>query len=142
MGYRGCEPEAEDYFQSLITHSANKEITVRAKDALKEIYTDYTFDTDAYLTLISESGEFKDESSSLSAVLLKLATDNLEKGNYEESIKQYNRILEDYPDKPFVSLVNYNLGNAYLSQNEFQKAKFESTVLIKLPCGEATENAY
>ncbi len=54
-----------------------------------------------------------------------------EEGKYEEAVKAYEKILEEFPD---VYIVNKNIGNCYFKQEKYEKAEeYYRKVLEKAP---------
>ncbi len=106
----GTYDQAEQYFRKLIDQSKDEEIVYRSNLALKEIYADYTYNTDAYLDLIATDDSDNDE---VVNALYQLALENYEKGKIDESIEQWNKLVNDYPNSDLIAESQLMLGKAF-----------------------------
>ncbi|MEL6124312.1 MAG: tetratricopeptide repeat protein, partial [Bacteroidota bacterium] len=141
----GDYDRAATYYNSLINSSQNDELKERSRLALKEIYGNYTYDTDAYINLIkTENGN--EESEAVDDALFDLAYNTYAEGKYTESISQWKRYLSEFADGNRRQEANYYLAKCYQEDakwvestthykqaidGENQKIREESTTLIK-----------
>ncbi len=117
----GQYDRAENYFQSLIDNSANQDIVQRSQLALKEIYADYTNDTDAYLDLVASNNATDD--SGVSQALYDLALDNYEKGALGPAIEQWTKLINDYPQDLGKAQTHLMLAKSYEIQQDWKNAQ-------------------
>ena len=117
----GAYDKAETYFQSLIDNSSNQDIIERSELALKEIYADYTNNTEAYLDLVA--GNDTSDDTEVTRALYDLALDNYEKGVIETAIEQWTKLLNDYPQDQGVAQTHLMLAKSYEIQQDWAKAQ-------------------
>ncbi len=117
----GNYQQAANLFQELIDSSQNQDVVHRSHIALREIYSDYTYDTDAYLQLIASDHKGEREVD-LASELFDLAMNNFEKGNSEEAIRQWKKLIQEYPESPILGASYKNLAVAYESTQQWELA--------------------
>ena len=117
----GDYKKAEEFFEGLIQTSKNTDIVSRSQLALREIYADYTNDTDAYLDLVSKENKNVSDND-LAQEVYNLAINNSEKGNDREAIDQWEKLIKDYPDYDQIEIVYNDLGDAYSRIQNWTKA--------------------
>ena len=118
----GDYDRAEDYFKSLINTSEDQDIVSRSHRALSEIYTDYTYDTDAYVALVNRG-----EEGQVGEIIFQLAQENYEKGEYSQAIKQWKKLIEEYPEEARNKDAHFLIAQAYdIEKNWLQAAHYYS----------------
>lgn len=121
---------AEKYYQHIISSSKDSEMQQRAHLALKEIYADYTYDTDAYIDLIKK----EDDTNTLveDQVIYELAYANFESKNDKEAIQQWSKLISEYPASQRLQESHYHIGLAYQRLDQIDKAAtaFQSAVAL------------
>ena len=117
----GDYAKAETYFQKLIHSSENNDIVERSELALKEIYADYTHDTDAYINLVaSENDNASDET--LAGEIYQLGMNNYEKGNKKEALEQWQKLINEYSSFSEISTVYARVAKLYEEDQSWNKA--------------------
>ena len=121
--------QAESYYRSILERSndpANRRI---AENGLKEIYADYTHDTDQYLELASQVvKEKKDQPKDV--LLFDLASKNLASGKSEQAKSQYEKLISEYEQSAKRESSHLALIKIYMDEGEFQKSAEHLIVLM------------
>ena len=116
----GAYDKAESYFRSLVDNSSNQDIVQRSQLALKEIYADYTNNTDAYLDLVASNDAT--DNSQVTKALYDLALDNYEKGALGPAIEQWTKLINDYPQDLGKAQTHLMIAKSYELQQDWKNA--------------------
>ncbi len=117
----GAYDKAEAYFQSLIDNSSNQDVIQRSQLALREIYADYTNNTEAYLDLVA--GNDMSNNTEVTKALYDLALDNYEKGAVVPAIDQWTKLINEYPQDLGIPQTHLMLAKSYEIQRDWAKAQ-------------------
>ena len=125
---------AAKYYNQIINTTENTEMKHRAHLALKEIYSDYTYDTDAYLAVVATTTENED-SKPLDSVLYNLAVNTLESGKNAKAIEQWKKLISDYPDSDLIDDAWMRIGQSETTNKEWNKAidSYNQVVALSSP---------
>ncbi len=113
----GDYDRAEQYFKTLINTSRDQDIVGRSHRALSEIYTNYTYDTDAYVALVQKGGE-----GEVGDIIFQLAQENFEKGEYSQAIRQWKKLIDEYPEEAKNRDANYLIAQSYDLEKNWREA--------------------
>jgi len=113
----GDYDRAEQYFKTLINSSEDQDIVSRSHRALSEIYTDYTYDTDAYVALVQKGGE-----GEVGDIIFQLAQENFEEGEYSQAIKQWKKLIDEYPIDAKNKDAHYLIAQSYDIEKNWREA--------------------
>ncbi len=116
----GVYDKAKHYYNDILKTSDDPEIRRQAQIGLKEIYANFTGDTDAYIKVIKE--EVNGNVPKVDSILFDLAINNYELNKYEKAIEQWNKLLKEYPTSPLKIKSFYHLGLAQQKKKQFHQA--------------------
>lgn len=98
---KGNFAEAENQYTRIVGQSKNTAMVRAAKRALREIYTEHTYDTDSYLELVESDVKAKSGSFSRDSVLYALSLKNIDDRNFSIAFEQLGQLASDYPQSPY-----------------------------------------
>lgn len=137
----GAYDIAESYYNQILETSNDKELQHRSHLALKEIYADYTYDTDAYLKLVEKSGS-DEESSNADEIIFGLAQENFESGNYNEAIMQWNKLITEYPQSAKNQEAQFQIGIAFQKKEKLTNAMDAYRATTQMGASDWSSKAY
>jgi len=112
---------AANHYNDIVANSADPEMKHRAQLALKEIYSDYTYDTDAYIELVAQTSEASDNPL-LDQALYDLAMNTYETGVYPKAIEQWKKLIKDYPESALIEKSWLHIGKSEEAQKHYKEA--------------------
>jgi outer membrane protein assembly factor BamD (BamD/ComL family) len=108
----------------------NKALELFAQAEFEELKGDYS----KSINLYKEAAKFAEGSGLEEKALLNIAELNFQKQNIEESVIQYNLVLDKFPNSISRDLIYFKIGQSYAAENKYDEAISSLTkILIEFP---------
>jgi len=108
----------------------NKALELFAQAEFEELKGDYS----KSINLYKEAAKFSEGSGLEEKALLNIAELNFQKQNIEESVIQYNLLLDKFPNSISRDLIYFKIGQSYAAENKYDEAISSLTkILIEFP---------
>lgn len=106
--------KAATYYNQIIASTQDAKLIERAKEALKEIYSQYDINTEAYVALaISEKND-----KTADQIIWELAIENVESGKYKIANDQLNKLIKEHPNSKYTPNAAYKIATNYLNSDD------------------------
>lgn len=119
-------------FRSFLSENMNlnKALELFAQAEFEELKGDYS----KSINLYKEAAKFAEGSGLEEKALLNIAELNFQKQNIEESVIQYNLVLDKFPNSISRDLIYFKIGQSYAAENKYDEAISSLTkILIEFP---------
>ncbi len=100
---KGDYEAAEKYYRQILDSTADAGRKTMAAKALREIYADYTFDTDGFLEVATMTEDESMSPLSKDSLLYALAQKHLREENLSVAFEQLQKIVDEYPGGRFAA---------------------------------------
>ena len=123
--------QAESYYASLLERSKDPVRRKMAENSLKEIYSDYTHDTDQYLDLASTDAQ-EGTNQPKDELLYQLAMKNLGSNRADQARGQFQKLISEYQNSDYTDQSTYELLKLSLQGGDYaSSAKYLTRLLEK-----------
>ncbi len=131
---------AEKWYKQILASSNNHDTKKRAHLGLKEIYADYTFNAEAYISL--EEEKIHNSLTAKDSIYFALASKFREANKLPESIVNFSKIITDFPDSRYIHSSLFQLAEITYSQHEYAKSLQHLRSLVQLKTNKYTIAAF
>ncbi len=132
--------EAEKWYKQITASSTIEDNKRRAHEGLKEIYSDYTYDTEAFLKIAQNQNT--GTSLPKDSVLYSLAVKFSEGGQENKALENYNHIISDFTTSRYYAPSLFDASNIQLKNKKSISSIENLELLIALPTNSYTIKAF